>query len=31
LKHGILDAVVPRLELKAYISNALRFFRGPVS
>jgi acetyl-CoA carboxylase carboxyl transferase subunit beta len=26
LKHGMLDAVVPRLELKSYISQALRFF-----
>jgi acetyl-CoA carboxylase carboxyl transferase subunit beta len=26
LKHGMLDAVVPRLELKAYISHALHFF-----
>jgi acetyl-CoA carboxylase carboxyl transferase subunit beta len=26
LKHGMLDAVVPRLELKAYISKALKFF-----
>jgi acetyl-CoA carboxylase carboxyl transferase subunit beta len=26
LKHGMLDAVVPRLEMKAYISKALRFF-----
>jgi acetyl-CoA carboxylase carboxyl transferase subunit beta len=26
LKHGMLDAVVPRLEMKAYISQALRFF-----
>ncbi len=26
LKHGMLDAVVPRLELKAYIASALRFF-----
>ena len=28
LKHGMLDAVVPRLELKPYISKALRFFVG---
>ncbi len=28
LKHGMLDAVVPRPELKAYISKALRFFVG---
>jgi acetyl-CoA carboxylase carboxyl transferase subunit beta len=26
LKHGMLDAVVPRLELKTYIATALRFF-----
>jgi acetyl-CoA carboxylase carboxyl transferase subunit beta len=26
LKHGMLDAVVSRLELKAYISTALKFF-----
>ena len=26
LKHGMLDAVVPRLELKSYIAKALRFF-----
>ena len=26
LKHGMLDAVVPRLELKQYIATALRFF-----
>jgi acetyl-CoA carboxylase carboxyl transferase subunit beta len=28
LKHGMLDAVVPRLEMKAYISRALKFFVG---
>jgi acetyl-CoA carboxylase carboxyl transferase subunit beta len=28
LKHGMLDAVVPRLELKPYISRAFRFFIG---
>jgi acetyl-CoA carboxylase carboxyl transferase subunit beta len=28
LKHGMLDAVVPRGELKQYISDALRFFCG---
>jgi acetyl-CoA carboxylase carboxyl transferase subunit beta len=27
LQHGMLDAVVPRLELKSYIATALRFFR----
>jgi acetyl-CoA carboxylase carboxyl transferase subunit beta len=26
LKHGMLDAVVPRLEMKAYIAKSLRFF-----
>jgi len=26
LKHGVLDAVVPRLELKGYLAKALRFF-----
>jgi len=31
LKHGMLDAVVPRAELKAYIAGALDFFCGPVS
>ena len=30
LKHGMLDAVVPRLELKTYISKALTFLSGPV-
>ncbi|MGD0497109.1 MAG: acetyl-CoA carboxylase, carboxyltransferase subunit beta [Bryobacteraceae bacterium] len=28
LKHGMLDAIVPRLEMKSYISKALRFFVG---
>jgi acetyl-CoA carboxylase carboxyl transferase subunit beta len=28
LKHGMLDAVVPRLELKLFISRALQFFQG---
>ena len=28
LKHGMLDAVVPRMELKPYISRALKFFMG---
>jgi acetyl-CoA carboxylase carboxyl transferase subunit beta len=28
LKHGMLDAVVPRNEMKAYIATALRFFVG---
>jgi acetyl-CoA carboxylase carboxyl transferase subunit beta len=26
LKHGMLDAVVPRLEMKAYLARAFRFF-----
>ena len=26
LKHGVLDAVVPRLEMKPYLAKALRFF-----
>jgi acetyl-CoA carboxylase carboxyl transferase subunit beta len=30
LKHGMLDAVVPRGEMKGYISKALDFFAGPV-
>jgi len=28
LQHGMLDAVVPRLELKPFVSKALRFFLG---
>jgi acetyl-CoA carboxylase carboxyl transferase subunit beta len=28
LKHGMLDAVVPRLEMKPYIARALKFFMG---
>jgi acetyl-CoA carboxylase carboxyl transferase subunit beta len=31
VKHGMLDAVVPRSELKTYIAKALDFFCGPVS
>src|ERR1700724_816925 len=31
LKHGMLDAVVPRVEMKAYIARALDFFAGPVA
>ena len=30
VKHGMLDAVVPRTELKQFIATALEFFRGPV-
>lgn len=29
LEHGMLDAVVPRSELKSFIGNALEFFDGP--
>jgi acetyl-CoA carboxylase carboxyl transferase subunit beta len=28
LEHGMLDAVVPRLEMKGYLSQALKFFMG---
>jgi acetyl-CoA carboxylase carboxyl transferase subunit beta len=28
LEHGMLDAVVPRAELKVYLARALRFFQG---
>jgi acetyl-CoA carboxylase carboxyl transferase subunit beta len=31
LSHGMLDAVVPRLQMKTYISEALRFFCGPIA
>lgn len=31
LQHGMLDAVVPRSELKQFIGNALDFFLGPTS
>ena len=31
LKHGMLDAVVPRGELKAYIAKALDFLAGPAA
>jgi acetyl-CoA carboxylase carboxyl transferase subunit beta len=30
LKHGMLDAVVPRREMKTWIATALDFFCGPV-
>ena len=30
LKHGMLDAVIPRGEMKAWIARALEFFAGPV-
>jgi acetyl-CoA carboxylase carboxyl transferase subunit beta len=29
-KHGMLDAVVPRSDMKAWIATALDFFCGPV-
>jgi acetyl-CoA carboxylase carboxyl transferase subunit beta len=28
LEHGMLDAIVPRMELKAFLSRSLRFFQG---
>jgi len=28
LNHGMLDAVVPRQEMKAYVAKALKFFAG---
>src|SRR5881397_1619542 len=31
LKHGMLDAVVPRSEMKAYLARAFDFFAGPVA
>jgi acetyl-CoA carboxylase carboxyl transferase subunit beta len=31
LKHGMLDAVVPRGELKTYLANALEFLAGAVN
>jgi acetyl-CoA carboxylase carboxyl transferase subunit beta len=31
LKHGMLDAVVPRAELKTYVAGALNFFCGPAT
>jgi acetyl-CoA carboxylase carboxyl transferase subunit beta len=31
LKHGMLDAIVPRGELRSYITSALEFFAGPVA
>ncbi len=31
LKHGMLDAVVPRAELKDYIAKALQFFCGNIA
>jgi acetyl-CoA carboxylase carboxyl transferase subunit beta len=29
LQHGMLDAVVPRPEMKDYLAHAYTFFRGP--
>jgi acetyl-CoA carboxylase carboxyl transferase subunit beta len=31
LTHGMLDAVVPRIEMKAWMATALDFLAGPVS
>ncbi|MEO7651294.1 MAG: acetyl-CoA carboxylase carboxyl transferase subunit beta, partial [Bryobacteraceae bacterium] len=31
LKHGMLDAIVRRTDMKSYISRALQFFCGPVA
>jgi acetyl-CoA carboxylase carboxyl transferase subunit beta len=31
LKHGFLDAVVPRPEMKAYIAGSLAFMCGPIA
>ena len=31
VKHGMLDAVVPRPQLKAYLAKAFDFFCGPVA
>jgi acetyl-CoA carboxylase carboxyl transferase subunit beta len=28
VKHGMLDAVVPRPQMKSYIAKALNFFSG---
>lgn len=30
LEHGMLDAIVPRPEMKAFLARALEFFHGPV-
>ncbi|MDQ1473540.1 MAG: acetyl-CoA carboxylase carboxyl transferase subunit beta [Bryobacterales bacterium] len=30
VKHGMLDAVIPRSEMKAWVATALDFFSGPV-
>src|SRR5690348_3361489 len=31
VKHGMLDAVIPRPQMKGYIAKALTFFQGPVA
>jgi acetyl-CoA carboxylase carboxyl transferase subunit beta len=31
VRHGMLDAVVPRPRMKSYIAKALEFFSGPIS
>src|ERR1700739_3805402 len=31
VRHGMLDAVVPRPRMKSYIAQALEFFSGPVA
>ena len=31
IKHGMLDAVVPRPQLKSYLAKAFEFFCGPVA
>jgi acetyl-CoA carboxylase carboxyl transferase subunit beta len=31
LEHGMLDAVVPRLQMKAYLGRAFNFFCGRVA
>src|SRR5207248_11782267 len=31
VKHGMLDAVVPRPQMKSYIAKALDFFCGPIA
>ena len=31
VKHGMLDAVVPRPQMKSYIAKALDFFAGPIA
>jgi acetyl-CoA carboxylase carboxyl transferase subunit beta len=31
LKHGMLDAVVPRSQMKSYIARSLEFFCGAIA